>query len=74
MRFIELLKEYGDMKLNGSPKEALRIYTDKIMEIAEKYHYYLSSDTQTQFKYNQNLIDHSNGIPVTQYSVHQHEF
>lgn len=38
MRLIELLKEYGEMKLNGSPQEALRIYTDKIMEIAESYH------------------------------------
>tara|TARA_B110000285_G_scaffold233629_1_gene307990 strand:+ start:1473 stop:2012 length:540 start_codon:yes stop_codon:yes gene_type:complete len=49
MRLLELLKEYSDMKLNGSPQEALNIYTDKIMEIAESYHQYLSTDTQNKF-------------------------
>lgn len=49
MRLLELLKEYTDAKLNGSPREALENYTDKIMEIAESYHQYLSTDTQNKF-------------------------
>ena len=28
MRLLELLREYSDKKLNGSPQEALRLYTD----------------------------------------------
>ena len=38
MRLLELLKEYAEMKTNGSIKQALNTYTDKIMEIAESYH------------------------------------
>ena len=37
-RLIELLKEYGEMKETKSPQEALKMYTDKIMEVAESYH------------------------------------
>ena len=68
-RLIELLKEYGEVKQKKSPQEALRLYTDKIMEIAESYHQYLTQDTQKMMKLNNGVLD-QNGMP---YSVAQHE-
>ena len=56
-RLLELLKEYGEVKQKKSPQEALRLYTDKIMEIAESYHQYLADDTQKAMEYGEQMID-----------------
>ena len=41
---LKLLEEYGDVKVKKCVQEALKLYGDKIMSIAESYQKYVMAD------------------------------